>query len=66
LFEALKKIWDIPLSHNSKVLALTIPEAGLKGAVRERADARRNEVNNMIKGYRRDNLWVPQCFTHGY
>ncbi|KAH8910403.1 SGNH hydrolase [Coniochaeta sp. PMI_546] len=58
LFEALKKIWDIPLTHNSKVLALTIPEAGLKGTVRARIDAKRNQVNEMIKSYKRENFHV--------
>lgn len=58
IFDALKKIWDIPLSHNSKVLALTIPEAGVTGTMKERIDAKRNKVNNMIKSYKRDNLCV--------
>lgn len=41
------------------MLALTIPEAGVKGGpARERADAKRNKVNDLIKGYRRDNFHV--------
>ncbi|OIW35662.1 SGNH hydrolase [Coniochaeta ligniaria NRRL 30616] len=58
VFDALKKIWDIPLSHNSKVLALTIPEAGYNGKTRERIDAKRNKVNEMIKSYKRENFHV--------
>jgi hypothetical protein len=28
IYEALQKVWAIPLSHGTKVLALTVPECG--------------------------------------
>jgi hypothetical protein len=37
---------------------LTIPEAGLKGTIKQRIDAKRNKVNDMIKSYKRDNFHV--------
>lgn len=58
IFEKLKEIWDIPLRRKCRVLALTVPEAGLEGATRERIDVRRNKLNDLIKGYKRENLSV--------
>jgi hypothetical protein len=55
IFRDLEKIYKVPLAHKSKVLALTVPEAGVKGN-RERIDAKRNKLNEMIMGYKRDNL----------
>lgn len=57
IFEALKDVWNVPLVHKCKVLALTIPESGTKGMIRERIDARRNKLNDLIKGYKRENLY---------
>ncbi|KAL2262307.1 hypothetical protein VTK26DRAFT_1811 [Humicola hyalothermophila] len=57
IFEKLKETWDIALRRKCRVLALTVPEAGLEGTLRERIDARRNTLNNLIKGYRRPNLY---------
>lgn len=56
VFEKLKTIWNIPLQRGCKVLALTVPEAALSGAVRARVDARRNKLNDLIRSYKRDNL----------
>lgn len=56
LFEDLMKIWEIPLEHKRKVLALTIPESGPPGTEGSSVDLKRRKVNDMIKGYRRDNL----------
>jgi hypothetical protein len=56
LFEDLKRVWDVPLSHKSKVLALTIPEAGVTGARGRKINETRREVNELIKGYKRENL----------
>ncbi|KAL2160944.1 hypothetical protein VTH06DRAFT_8656 [Thermothelomyces fergusii] len=58
IFEALKEVWDVPLSRQCKVLALTVPEAGLTGEFRERLDARRDELNDLIRGYKRENFHV--------
>ncbi|KAK4140026.1 SGNH hydrolase-type esterase domain-containing protein [Dichotomopilus funicola] len=58
IFEALKEVWNVPLAHKCKVLALTVPETGSKGAIRERMDARRNKLNDLIKGYKRENFHV--------
>lgn len=52
---AFKEIWNIPLSHGSKVLALTVPRASID----RRNDSlveRRNNLNKMIKDHKADNL----------
>lgn len=54
ILTAFKEIWNIPLSHGSKVLALTVPEA-----VDRRNGTlvgRRNNLNKMIKEHKADNL----------
>ena len=56
IFESLRAVWEVPLSHKCKVLALTVPEAGVQGPIRERVDARRNKLNDLIKGYKADGL----------
>ncbi|KAK4127043.1 SGNH hydrolase [Parathielavia appendiculata] len=58
IFESLKEVWDVPLSHKCKVLALTVPEAGVQGIARERIDASRNKLNDLIKGYKREGFHV--------
>ncbi|KAM0427566.1 hypothetical protein ACHAPT_007526 [Fusarium lateritium] len=45
IFEALKDLYDIALSREHKVLALTVPECHSKG---ERGTRDRNELNQMI------------------
>lgn len=54
IFHTLKAVWDVPLRRNIKVLALTVPEPGVK--VSAVAAARRKALNNAIKGYKRTNL----------
>jgi hypothetical protein len=55
-FEALKAVWNVPLVHKCKVLALTVPEAGVAGRIKEMMDAKRNTLNDLIKGYKREGL----------
>ena len=58
LFEELRRIWDIPLGKKSKVLALTVPEAGIMLSQRTRIGNRRNRLNTLIKEYKKENLCV--------
>ncbi|KAI1121447.1 GDSL-like Lipase/Acylhydrolase [Nemania abortiva] len=51
IIEGLKRVWDIPLSKGSKVLALTIPETQGKFPV---IIERRGEVNDFIRGYEKE------------
>ncbi|KAH8774531.1 SGNH hydrolase-type esterase domain-containing protein [Diaporthe sp. PMI_573] len=57
ILTAFKKIWDIPLSHGSKVLALTVPRATI-----DKSNAglvqRRNALNKMIKDHKADNFYT--------
>ncbi|KAK0632598.1 SGNH hydrolase-type esterase domain-containing protein [Immersiella caudata] len=57
IFAHLQEVWDIPLRRKSKVLALTVPEAGIENG-RERMDARRNKLNELIKGYKKEGFHV--------
>ncbi|KAH9884761.1 GDSL-like Lipase/Acylhydrolase [Xylariomycetidae sp. FL2044] len=54
LIEGLQRAWDIPLSRGGKVLALTIPETKRKF---ETIIARRQEVNEFIKNYKKTNFF---------
>ena len=66
LFEELRRIWDIPLGKKSKVLALTVPEAGIMSSQRTRIGNRRNRLNTLIKEYKKENLCVhafPSLFS---
>jgi hypothetical protein len=56
IFESLEEVWNVPLAHKCKVLALTVPEAGIKGKIKERIDAKRDKLNDLIKGYKREGL----------
>jgi hypothetical protein len=56
IFDSLKQVWEVPLSRKCKVLALTVPEAGIKGKLGEQLDANRNTLNDLIKGYKREGL----------
>ncbi|KAK4034061.1 SGNH hydrolase-type esterase domain-containing protein [Parachaetomium inaequale] len=58
IFESLQEVWNVPLAHKCKVLALTVPEAGIKGKIRERIDAKRDKLNALIKGYKREGFHV--------
>ena len=54
IFESLEQIWDLALSRKCKVLALTVPEIELSaGKMKEVLDFRRNELNEMIKMYKK-------------
>ena len=55
IFNKLKEIWDVPLRRKSKVLALTVPEVGVEEG-RERRDARRTRLNELIVAYKREGL----------
>ncbi|KAI9171512.1 Esterase, SGNH hydrolase-type [Paramyrothecium foliicola] len=52
IFAALEAVWDIPLSRNSKVLALTVPECLSRNAS---VNARRAELNEMILSHQANN-----------
>ncbi|KAK3985688.1 SGNH hydrolase-type esterase domain-containing protein [Cladorrhinum sp. PSN332] len=59
IFQKLTRVWDVALLKGCKVLALTVPEAAIRGpAMRQRIDKERNELNDLIKGYKRDNFHV--------
>ncbi|KAF3010448.1 hypothetical protein E8E14_002127 [Neopestalotiopsis sp. 37M] len=55
VLEELEKVWEIPLSRGSKVLALTIPESK---HVSEKLIAARKTVNDGIKAYNRQNFYT--------
>ncbi|KAK0716933.1 SGNH hydrolase-type esterase domain-containing protein [Lasiosphaeria miniovina] len=57
IYERLKEVWDVALSRKSKVLALTVPEAGVGAAGRARLDARRNALNDLIKGHEQEGFY---------
>lgn len=56
IYESLKQIWAVPLSKGGRVLACTVPEAGVTGERAERAKERRDELNALIQGHRQENL----------
>jgi len=54
-FRNLAQAWDVALANQSKVLVLTVPEAGMKS---DRLDAKRKRLNKMITDCKKDNLYV--------
>ncbi|KAG7292055.1 hypothetical protein NEMBOFW57_002086 [Staphylotrichum longicolle] len=64
IYESLKEVWAVPLSHNCKVLALTVPEAGIKGTVKARIDAKRNTLNDLIRNHKAENFHVYDLNKH--
>lgn len=56
IYTALRDCWDVALSKGGRVLACTIPEAGVRGKRGEEVKARRNEVNELIKSHKQENL----------
>ncbi|KAH8893847.1 SGNH hydrolase [Thozetella sp. PMI_491] len=58
VYDELKKVWSVPLLKKSKVLALTVPEAGVGASQRERLGARRNRLNTLIKEHKEKNFHV--------
>lgn len=53
IFAGLQAIYDIALANGTKVLALTVPEVGVKSAP---LDASRNALNQMILEHKKENL----------
>ncbi|KAK7744844.1 hypothetical protein SLS53_003077 [Cytospora paraplurivora] len=58
IYRALRDCWDVALSKGGRVLACTIPEAGVRGKAGERVKARRDELNELIRGHRQENFFV--------
>lgn len=56
IYAALQQTWAVPLARGCKVLALTVPETGATGPAKEKADAKRNKLNDLIKGHKANNL----------
>lgn len=56
MYEHIQKVWDIPLSHGTKVLALTVPECGAKPMCSQELTDRRDAFNNYILGHEQENL----------
>ncbi|UPK99088.1 hypothetical protein LCI18_010023 [Fusarium solani-melongenae] len=61
IFEALKSIYDIALSKEHKVLALTVPECESKG---ERGIQSRHELNQMILNNKDTNYYSFDLHAH--
>lgn len=57
IFESFKKVWDIPLSHGSKVLTITVPRATMDNNNRGLVE-RRDAINKKIMEYTKDGLYV--------
>lgn len=55
--EKFKTIWNIPLAHGSKVLALTIPSATIDSEYSRLVELR-NALNQRIKDHKADGLYV--------
>lgn len=51
----MQAITQIPLSSGSRILMLTVPECGVEDA---RLDASRDELNALILGDKRENVYV--------
>ncbi|KAK7720566.1 hypothetical protein SLS63_009784 [Diaporthe eres] len=58
ILAAFKEIWNIPLAHGSKVLALTVPGASIDSRIQGSLVERRNNLNKMIKEHKVDNFYV--------
>ncbi|KAK2609931.1 hypothetical protein N8I77_003400 [Diaporthe amygdali] len=58
IYKALRDVWDVALSKGGRVLACTVPEAGVRGAIGERVKARRDELNALILGHRQENFFT--------
>lgn len=56
IYRALRDVWDVALSRGGRVLACTVPEAGVRGEVGERVRAKRDELNGLIMGHHQENL----------
>lgn len=58
IYKALRDVWDVALSKGGRVLACTVPEAGVRGKIGERVKGRRDELNELILSHRQENLYV--------
>ena len=52
IYEALQKVWAIPLNHSTKVLALTVPECGFDDSP---ITAHGDELNKLIMEHKDEN-----------
>jgi hypothetical protein len=57
IFESFKQVWDIPLSHGSKVLTITVPRATMDNKNPGLVE-RRDSINKKIMDYTKDGLYV--------
>jgi hypothetical protein len=53
IYAELQRTWAIPLSHGTKVLALTVPDCGLCG---QDFVNRMNKLNSLILNHKAENL----------
>ncbi|KAH8771672.1 SGNH hydrolase-type esterase domain-containing protein [Diaporthe sp. PMI_573] len=58
IYKALRDVWDVALSKGGRVLACTVPEAGIRGQIGQRVKARRDELNELILGHRQENFFT--------
>ncbi|KUI66694.1 hypothetical protein VM1G_01353 [Cytospora mali] len=58
IYKALRDCWDVALSKGGRVLACTIPEAGVRGKVGEKVKAKRDAINDLIRSHRQENFFV--------
>lgn len=65
IWPALQKVWSVPLSHSTKVLAMTVPECGNCDS---KFNAERDALNLLILGEKTKNLYkfdyssaIPYC-----
>ncbi|RKF63131.1 GDSL-like lipase/acylhydrolase [Golovinomyces cichoracearum] len=70
IWPALQKVWSVPLSHSTKVLAMTVPECGLCDS---QFNAERDALNSLILGHETKNLYkfdyssaIPYCSMPKY
>ncbi|TQS34495.1 hypothetical protein Golomagni_05119 [Golovinomyces magnicellulatus] len=65
IWPALQKVWSVPLSHSTKVLAMTVPECANCDS---KFNAERDALNSLILGHKTNNLYkfdyssaIPYC-----
>ncbi|KAH8786593.1 SGNH hydrolase-type esterase domain-containing protein [Hyaloscypha finlandica] len=60
IYEALQKVWAIPLSHGTKVLALTVPECGFDDSP---ITVHGDELNKLIMEHKDENYHIFDLHT---
>jgi lysophospholipase L1-like esterase len=55
IYSALQSVWSIPLAHNTKILALTVPECGICSPV---WDERSLDLSDLILDHEAENLYA--------